>query len=167
MKIASSLLTAIALVLAGNAVGQTSSRKDINENPVITFAAKLPPSFDVSIAVKTRAVKAKDLDDRIVTSQFPEFVRIINGLEIMVNKTSLFVPRSTYADLLDVRSAEMSLTEKSGNLLLRGGDASESFLARIEFDRRGIKRRALFNSESPGKPLQETIYHRRVMEDRQ
>jgi len=80
--------------------------------------------------------------------------------------SQIVVPNSAYADLLGVRQAEINLAGKSPLLLLRGGDGSESFVARIEFDKVRVKRRAVFSPSLPGRALEETIYHLRVVEDR-
>ena len=46
-------------------------------------------------------------------------------------------------------------------MVIRGGDASTGFEARIEFDRRGVKRRTISGDEKL--VTEETIYTRRVI----
>ena len=122
----------------------------------------------VAVVVNVRAAKTADLmGDLAAPGQFPETVLVIQSLRIDVNGSPIFVPRSAYADLLAVREAEVLVTDRVGILRLRGGDASESYLARIEFDKAMVKRRAIFNPAlSERKPLQETTYYLRTMEDR-
>lgn len=121
----------------------------------------------VSVVLSTRAVRAKAwLGERFIEGQYPNTVRVVNELKISVNKKHLFVPRSTFTDLVDVRKADIAFTKDGGVLRIHGGDASESFEVKIEFDKVGVRRRSLFNSAISGAPLQETTYHLRVMADR-
>src|SRR5712691_10668789 len=145
---------------------QPQVAKGLSDNEVTLIEAS-SANLKVSVVVKTRNVKASELIGDLGTlGQFPDTVRVIQKLQITVNGSPIFVPRSTYADLLAVRQAEVSLAGRTPTLQLSGGDASESYLARIEFDKSTVKRRAMFNPAMPGKPLQETVYYLRVMEDR-
>jgi hypothetical protein len=82
-----------------------------------------------------------------------------------VNGNPLFVPRSVFCDLADLNKAEIKASESQSILTLYGGDASESYIAKIEFDATQVKRRTLSSGMSPDKPLQETIYHIVVVGD--
>ena len=90
-------------------------------------------------------------------SHFP--CSAVKGIEILVNKTRIPVPRSAFADLADLTEAEIHAVQEMYTLVLEGGDASESYKVKIEFNARGVLRREVFAGEFPDKPIQETIYH--------
>jgi hypothetical protein len=160
LRIIGSVVIAVVLACPLKALSQATSSKEIDA-PAIMLAGK-SSDLDVRIALKSRVVKTQDLLDRTYPSgQFPERVRVVTAIEITVNNRALYVPRSTHSDLLDVRNAELALTGQSGILTLKGGDASESFLTTITFDKTAVKRRSFFSSLLPDKPLQETIYYLR------
>jgi hypothetical protein len=46
-------------------------------------------------------------------------------------------------------------------LMISGGDASESYIARIEFDSERVKRLTLASAFTPDKPAQVTTYYLR------
>jgi hypothetical protein len=88
---------------------------------------------------------------------------IVDRVEIMVNGKPLFIPRSTFCDLADLHKAEIRADEKGPILTLYGGDASESYMVKIEFDETRVKRRTLSTVMSADQPLQETTYHVQVL----
>jgi hypothetical protein len=59
---------------------------------------------------------------------------IVDGVDIVVNGSSLFVPRSAFSDLADLIDAELKVGGKNHVLRLGGGDASDTYVATIEFD---------------------------------
>jgi hypothetical protein len=83
---------------------------------------------------------------------------MVRSLRIKVNGRDLFVPRSAYADLSWVTSAEVTASKANGRLTVHGGDASESYFVRIEFDAKGIRSRSLYSSLIPNAPSQQTRY---------
>lgn len=96
-------------------------------------------------------------------SKFP--CSTVDRFDISVNGNPIFIPRSVFCDLADLSKAEIKADEMGGILTLYGGDASESYIARIEFDAMGVKRRTLSSAMSPDKLLQETIYHIQILGD--
>jgi len=90
---------------------------------------------------------------------------IVERIEITVNGNSLFIPRSVFCDLADLNNAEVITGENEAVLTLYGGDASESYMVKIEFDSDKVKRRILSSAIFPDKPLQKTIYSAQVLED--
>ena len=166
MKAWTNLLAVIVVVIGvEGATAQTHMAKPLNSEGATTLDAS-SATLKVSVAVKARDVRANDLiGDRVEPGQYPDTLRIIQNIQITVNGSRIHVPHSAYADLLNARQAEISVGGKSPTLILRGGDGSESFVARIEFDKTTVKRRAVFNTLQTGKVLEETIYHRRVLRD--
>ena len=65
-----------------------------------------------------------------------------------VNGSSLFVPRSVFADCTDV--GNMRLTTDAGVyvLTLSGGDASEAYSVKVFFTANQVKKREVYDLES-------------------
>lgn len=89
----------------------------------------------------------------------------LKSVEISVNDRALFVPRSAYADLADLREATVRKDGKAFILTLSGGDAADSYYAQIFFDGKGVNRKKLFSSLDPDKPTEETRYWLRALKD--
>jgi hypothetical protein len=90
---------------------------------------------------------------------------VVDGIDITANDKSVFVPRSVFCDLADLNTGEVKIRQKEAILMLIGGDASESYIVKIEFDAEQIKRRVTTSGMLPDQPLQETTYHRRILGD--
>jgi hypothetical protein len=162
MRIYSPVVLMAIILAARGAAAQSQTKTLHSDRPAILEASS--STLRVSVAVEAREVRTSDLID-FEPGQFPETVLVIRSLRIAVNGSPIFVPYSAYADLLWVRQVEIKLAAKSPALIIEGGDGSESFMVRIEFDKLRVKRRALFSPSLPGKALSETIYHLRVMPD--
>jgi hypothetical protein len=80
-----------------------------------------------------------------------------SSLRIWVKGTSLFVPRSVFADCADV--GNMRLTVEAGVyvLTLAGGDASEAYSVKVFFTSEQVKKREVYDLES-GSLRQSTTY---------
>jgi len=85
-------------------------------------------------------------------SRFP--CSLVDHLEISIDNNTLFVARSVFADLADLGMVSLE-KDKNGHfvLILRGGDASESYTTEITFDETAVKRRILKSNEA-----QSTVY---------
>jgi hypothetical protein len=86
---------------------------------------------------------------------------VVDVIEVTANGVPIFVPRSVFCDLGDVNAADLAVGAKPFSLRLTGGDASESYVVKIEFDAKHIARRTLLNPALPNKPLEETVYYTR------
>jgi hypothetical protein len=89
---------------------------------------------------------------------------LVDRIDIRINKTPIFVPRSVYSDLADINKAKLVAGTNSYILILHGGDASESYKAVINFNRERIISREVWSGEA-GKKTQETKYFRVVLGD--
>jgi hypothetical protein len=76
---------------------------------------------------------------------------------------ALVFPRSVFSDLTDLDKAEVEKSPNGYILTLRGGDASEGYLVKIEFDAMRVRRRSVFTGEEPDKLVQETTYYRVIL----
>jgi hypothetical protein len=90
---------------------------------------------------------------------------LVDHLTIAINDLQLDVPQSAFCGLSDLNKAEIKPEKKGSVLILYGGDASESYVVKIEFDATGVKRRALFSGLSAEQPLEETVYHSVIIGD--
>jgi hypothetical protein len=83
---------------------------------------------------------------------------LVDYLEISINGHWLFVARSVYADLSDLGKASLRQGEGGDfELVLIGGNASESYTVCITFDKNRIKKRIMADNES-AEFLQQTTY---------
>jgi hypothetical protein len=89
-------------------------------------------------------------------SQYP--CSIVEYLDIFVNDKRISVPRSVFCDLADLNTGEINIEPKKGILTLTGGDASASYIVKIEFDQKRVKRTVTSSGMLPDEPSQETIY---------
>jgi len=80
----------------------------------------------------------------ILTSQ----IALVNGA------SEVFVPRGAYADLGDISNAELTMSNGLFVLTIRGGDASEAYIAKLEFDKDRVIRRTLYSAEDTAHPVE-------------
>ncbi len=170
MRLSIYLLSCLVMVLTAGCAHASQVLMPIasqGETLVATTAGKLK----VQVKVVTHEVQiGKPSDERPSTilsrctySQYP--CSIVDRIEITVNSNPLYIPRSVFCDLSDLNRAEVKAGEKGAVLMLYGGDASESYVVKIEFDEDEVKRRILSSSMSPDKPLQETTYYMQILGD--
>ena len=165
MSLLHRMMVIFGFVLSLAAFGQDSATQELGTGSTRLVARSR--GLDASIVLHTKDISAKSLlGERFVEGQIRDTVRVCSELIISVNKRRIFVPRSTFSDLVGVRKAEITVEGNMGALRIYGGDASESFVVRIDFDKTKVMRRALFSSSFDRKPLEQTTYHMRVMEDR-
>jgi hypothetical protein len=121
----------------------------------------------VQVKITTHEVQIDKRPDKICSSctysRYP--CSIVDCIDIVVNDKPLFVPRSLFCDLSDLNTAEILIGQNKSILTLTGGDASESYVVKIEFDSMQIKRRSLASGMMPGEALQETVYYMRTLGD--
>lgn len=83
---------------------------------------------------------------------------IVDYIDILVNNQKILVPRSVFCDLSDINKAEVKIGQKKAILLLSGGDASESYVVKIEFDSKRVRRKISSSGEFHDEPSAEIIY---------
>jgi hypothetical protein len=128
-----------------------------------TILAARSSKFDVRVLVRMRPVE-KTTEALVEPGGYVKRSDV-DRIEIMVGGKQLFVPHSIYCDLFDLHNAEIRLGARTGILTLEGGDASESFWVKIEFDSKRVKRSSGGSGMMPGVPGKETIYHDLVLKD--
>jgi hypothetical protein len=114
------------------------------------------------IAIFQTAIEQISNDDEIPRLPQCTYSRIpcvvTRQIQLSVNGNEIFLPRSVFADLGDVTSAEFSRSQNGRYVLtVWGGDASESYILRILFDEK-LRQRILYSGEDQSHPLQVTDY---------
>jgi hypothetical protein len=152
---------AVALVAIPISAGAQSSAKFSSDVTVLSSAAA---GFEVKVTLLSRTVGSVDVFPDAEPGQFPEHFRVVKSLKINVNGDDIVVPYNAYADLFWVSTAQLVVSESEGVLTVSGGDASEGYDVRIEFDGAAIRLRSLYGLGSSDEPLQQTRYFLRVLE---
>ena len=79
---------------------------------------------------------------------------LTSQIKLLDGASEVFVPRGAYADLGDIFSAELTMSNGLFVLTLRGGDASEAYIAKLEFNKDRVIRRLLYSAEDTAHPLE-------------
>ena len=90
-------------------------------------------------------------------SRFP--CSLTEKVSIRIGGNDVFIPRSAYADLGDILTAQLSADAKSVTLTITGGDASESYVAMLIFNQERLVQRKLYSGEDPDHPLEISQYY--------
>lgn len=81
----------------------------------------------------------------------------VSNLQIWVKGTSLFVPKSVFADCTDVDNIGIASEAGGYVLTLNGGDASEAYSVKVFFTANRVTRREVYDGES-NSLLESTTY---------
>lgn len=122
--------------------------------------------------IATATIRAKEWETKAYLGDDPHWewaygntVTVVFDLALTIGKKSIPVPRSAFSDLLDVREADLVGEGARGAIVIKGGDGAASYEARIEFDGDRVRRRTVFKPSFFAGPVQETVYHQRVLRD--
>jgi len=135
-----------------------------------TVIAAESARFAVRVVIGTHEVEIGD-----PTEPRPEKIRssctysrypcsLVDYIDISVNDSSLFVPRSVFCALADLNTAGIKIRKGQATLTLTGGDAGESYIVTIVFDSEMVRSRVLASGLAPDQALEKTKYHRVVIE---
>lgn len=83
---------------------------------------------------------------------------VVSTIQLTVGERRLYIPLSAYGDLADPRDACLANESDPYRLVIRGGDASSSYEAMLEFDDRFLRKRRIFLREFPTQRWEETVY---------
>ena len=86
---------------------------------------------------------------------------VVERIAITVDKRDVYVPRSVVSALILPRDAELRMGSPISVLRIDGGDASEAYIVRIEFDSQRVRRMTVASAFIPDKPTQVTNYYLR------
>src|SRR5438093_5398178 len=150
----------VFLILAPVDAAETVPVAEVGATTLRAHAGKR--SVETSITTeKRRAALHEDEDD----STAPER-SVVRAITIRVNGQKIPVPGSVFCDLVLPSRAELGVRPGISVLTIRGGDASASYIVRIEFDSDRVKRTTFASSLIPDKPLQITTFYDRTLDDR-
>lgn len=153
----------------GAYAGTTQQHTAIASKGKTVIVAK-SAKFNVRVIIKTHEVQiGKPSDKRLdvirsscTYSRYP--CSIVDYIDIDVNGKAIVVPRSVFCDLSDLNAAEVQINRGDAVVTLTGGDASESYMVKIEFDTEHVKRKSEYWSEySKDEPSEETTYHKLIL----
>lgn len=148
-----------SILSASGTSAQTSPEPTaVSQSGDTTLVAR-SEGFSAKVLIRSRAAeRAKPTQTGYVPKSYVERIRVT------VNGTELFVPYSAFCGLFDMHKAEIRLEQKTGVLLLDGGDASESYWVELEFDPTRVTRKVTGSNLLPrGKKAAETIYYEHVL----
>lgn len=134
-------------------------------NTIITATSK---GMNIKIEIGTHRLivnKEKLYENKIRCGSGQSSCGVVDYLRIIVNSKSIIVPRSVYCDLSDLTTAEVEIGSTGAVLILEGGDASESYIVKIEFNAHRVTKRLGYSGEIPDEPTQETVYYLPIMKD--
>jgi len=80
-------------------------------------------------------------------------------VRVLIDGNEVFIPSSAYADLGDITTAEFAASDNQVTLTIRGGDASESYVAKLLFGKDRLAERRFYSGEDEEHPLQMTHYY--------
>jgi hypothetical protein len=84
---------------------------------------------------------------------------VVEAFQITVDGSAIFVPRSAFCDLSDVATMEVEAINGHFMLAVFGGDASEAYEVKLEFDTERTTRRVMASGMDANHPLEITTYY--------
>lgn len=85
---------------------------------------------------------------------------LTSQIKVLDGANEVFVPKGAYADLGDIFTAELTMSKGLFVLTLRGGDASEAYIAKLEFNKDRVIRRTLYSAEDTAHPVEVSQFFR-------
>lgn len=139
---------ATAMLLSGLAAAAPAFQGIADSGETRLRAQHANRSIEVSIITSKRraALTPDELD-----STAPER-RVVEKISITVNNREVYVPRSVIYGLVPPTEASLRAGTPLSVLTVHGGDASESYVVRIEFDRERVRRLIVASGLLPDKP---------------
>jgi hypothetical protein len=83
---------------------------------------------------------------------------LVLKLEIVIDGNAVEIPRIAIATLSDLGSAEMQKSKNFFVLILRGGDASESYVVKLILSTTRIIKKVFFSGLDPDNPAEIATY---------
>jgi len=89
---------------------------------------------------------------------------LTENISVEIDGKLVIVPINAYSDLGDINEAHWSINKGNLMLIITGGDASESFIAKLIFNKRRLTERRLYSGEDQYRPLEISYYYQVVFE---
>jgi hypothetical protein len=83
---------------------------------------------------------------------------VVEAFQIVIDHNAIFVPRSVFSDLSDVTTVQIDPIGDHFAIVALGGDASEAYEAKIEFDSTRVIRRVVASAMDSSNPAEITNY---------
>lgn len=90
---------------------------------------------------------------------------LTDSIRVSIDGKEIFIPRSAFADLGDISTAELAMSNGRLILTIKGGDASESYIAKLLFNNDRLSERRLYSGEDPEHPLEVSRYYQVTSSD--
>jgi len=116
----------------------------------------------ISVDFHTTKMKKADAGFPLALAHY-EDISVVRQMTIAVNGQDVWVPRSAYADLFDPRKAYLRSENGVFVLLVGGADGSDSYSVHIRFDATRVISRTVYDTMSPPRISEKTIYSKTEM----
>lgn len=146
-----------------HSVAYPQVRKSIlkNGNTVLTEKSG---KLSVSVEFHTREIdigkpskkKPSPPQYNCTNSRFP--CSVVDSIVILVNDSPLWIPKSIICGMTDLNRAELDVQGKEILLGISGGDASESYLVKIKFDKDRVLNKQFYSALDSSHMLEEINY---------
>jgi hypothetical protein len=90
---------------------------------------------------------------------------VVEELRIVVDTNNLSVPRSVFCDWSDLTSIDLESMDGHSALVARGGDASEAYEVKVQFDAARVLKRIKVSRMDIRHPLEVTNYYEVSLND--
>ncbi|HET6805132.1 MAG TPA: hypothetical protein VFH59_06765 [Frateuria sp.] len=151
-----------ALLFSTNALA-TPARAPIHGSGLTVFSTVINKKT-VKVEVMTRekdigSPSGKPPTKRLDSCTYTRYpCSLVENIAISVDGKSVFVPRASFADLSDLRSADVSREHGYFILRLAGGDASEAYQVDLYFNKDLVFHRSFFPGSEADEPSEEASY---------
>lgn len=130
----------------------------------VTTVTAVAGGVNAVVTIKTRPPWGPDKGTQPESSEVSlcsgpiRLCSFVESLDIRMGGQTVFVPYSATCDLVEVHWAELSVGAKTSTLTLTAGDASTSYVVKIQFDQRMVRHRTVEEGEF-GDLMEETTYY--------
>lgn len=147
----------IALLISGQFCAAQTHAVKVAPNGETTLSAVLGTKR-VEVGFRTATVQislgkmGKNKFVQCTYSRVP--CSLTEQIRLQVGGNDVFIPRSAYADLGDISTAQLTTHADLVTLTIHGGDASESYIAELIFNKQRLLERKIYSGEDPNDPLE-------------
>jgi hypothetical protein len=135
----------------------------VDSGETLVFASLRKHSVKITIKTARILGRMPYLDEEDLTRNLRPIV--IEMIHIEVDGKPLFVSPSVFVDLVDPHKVRIGLESKYMVLSIFGGDAADSYITRVYFDSKAVRRRTLSSAIPPATVAEETRYWLRTLRD--
>ena len=122
-----------------------------------TNGKELKALIQTMVVPKVAASSPKQQFAQCTSSRVP--CVLTSQIKLLAGTNEVFVPRGAYADLGDIFSAELTMSNGIFVLTISGGDASEAYIAKLEFNKDRVIRRTLYSAEDTAHPVEVSQFY--------